>query len=512
MKPHAPALHPKAADSPMSFTTNISVPYIPPRQKASTACRECKRRKCKDGDMRRKLGNRRKIDKLEKEKVPPAQLELSIDSRLAEQDQKQTPIWPGRYDHARSSSDSKGPHCISLHRARSTKQLVDAPICYIPAKPWPSVTGSDEFVSHLVSIWLTWSQPFYNLVNRDLFLRDAQAEVPTSEFCSPFLMNCILTEACTMVDKVDGQCDLATSQGCGLFTICKGYSGPYPLLTTLTPQGRVASDAANWAIYNLSAMTSIAWMNAVQSHSACVFSNLCELSTISMYASALIFGSGQIPPLDSLTRTLKTVREKLDQWRDNLPDMVYQASVMILWGLLKEQGDAAQSSTKNIRLAARQVCLNAAEAFVQLLRNYRTKWGIDYMSLTTIICLNTALFTLLDELGDLGCKNAFMELCLVARACSRKWPLMKGHMRMLQLSAQRKCVSLLPETHALFVDFEATIWDRHDHERFRGIYPNLSAVDESNGTNIRWPIIAVSQSPFIGAENCLRQGTRTYRS
>ena len=146
---------------------------------------------------------------------------------------------------------------------------------------------------------------------------------------------------------------------------------------------------------------------------------------------------------------------------------------MILWGSLKEPGDAAKAGTESITFAAREVCVDAAESFVQLLRIYRAKWGIDYMCLTTVSCLSTALFTLLSELGDPGRKSAFAELCVVARACSRKWPIMKGLMRILQLSAHKNHVSLLPETHALFVDFEATIWERHDDERFKSIYPNF---------------------------------------
>ncbi|GLA67504.1 hypothetical protein AtubIFM54640_010823 [Aspergillus tubingensis] len=137
--------------------------------------------------------------------------------------------------------------------------------------------------------------------------------------------------------------------------------------------------------------------------------------------------------------------------------MVYYASIMVLWGSIKEPGDAAKAGTESTTFAAREVCVDAAESFVQLLRIYRAKWGIDYMCLTTVSCLSTALFTLLSELGDPGRKSDFAELCVVARACSPR----KNH------------VSLLPETHALFVDFEATIWERHDDARFKGIYPNF---------------------------------------
>ncbi|KAI3058357.1 hypothetical protein CBS147353_10755 [Aspergillus niger] len=87
MRPLAPALRPKTADNTMPFNTGVSAPPIPPRQKASAACRECKRIRCKvvalflpthtsltlcvfdlDEDMRRKLSHKRKLNKLEEER------------------------------------------------------------------------------------------------------------------------------------------------------------------------------------------------------------------------------------------------------------------------------------------------------------------------------------------------------------------------------------------------------------------------------------------------------------
>ncbi|KAI2860283.1 transcriptional regulator family: Fungal Specific TF [Aspergillus niger] len=513
MKPLAPALRPKTADSRRPFSANVSEPPIFPRQKASTACRECKRMRCKvvslllpthafltlcvfdlDEDMRRKLFHKRKLNELEAERdflqqlvntlrdssddkalqllglirsqAPPAELQLYIENAMTDGDRQQSPVWADI-----------------------------PPVYHVPAEPWTSVSKSDDFVSYLVSLWLTWSQPFHNWIDPDLFLRDARTGNLSSQYCSPFLMNCILTEACfysdhpeayadptdrnskglhfyeeakRLYDRVDGQHDLPTLQGCGVFTICKAALGKgqaawwhlgqlpslaadftekHPLLATLTPQGRAANNAI-WGIYNLSVTTSITWMkhlaitqpdrprlpydhgpdkawtpyprqaSPVQSHIACVFNNLCELSTINMYASALVFGSGQIPPPDSLARILQKIQARLDRWRDNLPEcltlenvtvphaltlhMVYHASIMILWGLLKEPGDAAKAGTESMTFAAREVCVDAAESVVQLLRIYRAKWGIDYMCLTTVSCLSTALFTLLSELGDLG--------------------------------------------------------------------------------------------------------------
>ncbi|GAA92851.1 C6 transcription factor [Aspergillus luchuensis IFO 4308] len=522
--------------------------------------------------MRRKLSHKRKLNELEAERgflqqlvntlrdssddkalqllglirsqAPPAELQLYIKNAMTDGVRQQSPVGADMYDRTRSPSNTIDFHRPSPHRALTIKRLHSSPVYRVPAEPWTSVTKSDEFVSHLVSLWLTWSQPFHNWIDRDLFLRDAQAANLNSQCCSPFLMNCILTEACFYSDHPEAYADPTDLNSKGLHFYeeakrCKAALGKgeaawwhlgqlrslaadhtetYSELAPLTPEGRAATNAI-WGIYNISVTTSITWMkylattqpdrpllpcdhgpaetwvpypreaSPVQSHIACVFNNLCELSTINTDASALVFGSGQIPPPDSLPRTLQKIRARLDGWRDNLPEcltpekvtvphaltlhMVYHASIMNLWGSLKGPSDAAKAGTEGMTFAAREVCLDAAKSVVQLLRIYRAKWGIDYMCLTTVSCLSTALFTLLSELGDLGRKSAFAELCVVARACSRRWPLMKGLMRMLQLSARKNHVSLLPETHALFVDFEATIWERHDDERFKSIYPNF---------------------------------------
>ncbi|PYH91114.1 C6 transcription factor [Aspergillus ellipticus CBS 707.79] len=449
-------------------------------------------------DIQRKLSHKRKLNKLEAEhdflqqlvntlrdssdnkalqllglirsQVPPAEIQLYIKNIITDRDRQQN------------------FHRPSLHRAPTIKQLPSPPVYHVPTEPWTSVTKSDDFVLYLI--------------NRDLFLCNARTGNLSSQYCSPFLINCILTEYL-------GQ----------LRSLAADNTETDPLLVILTPNRAILPIMFS-GVYIISQTTSITWTkylaitqpdrsrlpcdhgpddtwtpyprqaNPVQSHIACVFNNLCELSTINTDASALVSSSGQIPPPDSRARTLQKIRARLDRWRDNLPEcltlenvtvphaltlrMVYHAIIIILWGLFKEPGDAAKAGTESMTFAAREVCVDAAESVVQLLRIYRAKWGIDYMCLTTVSCLSTALFTLLSELGDLGRKSAFAELCVVARACSRRWPLMKGLMRMLQLSARKNHVSLLPETHALFIDFEATIWERCDDERFKSIYPNFS--------------------------------------
>lgn len=88
-------------------------------------------------------------------------------------------------------------------RVMPIQRLADTPIHRVPAKPWTNVTDDDDLVSHLISIWCTWSFPWFHWVNRDLFIRDMKAGDLDCEFCSPFLVNAILAETSVRKKKKD---------------------------------------------------------------------------------------------------------------------------------------------------------------------------------------------------------------------------------------------------------------------------------------------------------------------
>lgn len=73
----------------------------------------------------------------------------------------------------------------------------DIPTWKVPAKPWTKITDDDDFVSHLISLWFTWYHPYFNWIDRDMFIRDMQLGNPqTAKYCSQFLVNIILADAC----------------------------------------------------------------------------------------------------------------------------------------------------------------------------------------------------------------------------------------------------------------------------------------------------------------------------
>lgn len=66
----------------------------------------------------------------------------------------------------------------------------------VPAYPWTNVTDDADLVSNLVSLYFTWDYPFQGGLDRDVFLKHMVGGDLRSEFCSPYLVNAMLSNAC----------------------------------------------------------------------------------------------------------------------------------------------------------------------------------------------------------------------------------------------------------------------------------------------------------------------------
>jgi hypothetical protein len=88
----------------------------------------------------------------------------------------------------------------SSERARSAVMsiatLTDEPPIRVPAKPWTNVTSDDDLVSHLISMYFTWHHDSYPAIDKESFIQAMQARDLNSQFCSPFLVSCLLVTAC----------------------------------------------------------------------------------------------------------------------------------------------------------------------------------------------------------------------------------------------------------------------------------------------------------------------------
>ncbi|KAE8349436.1 hypothetical protein BDV28DRAFT_141215 [Aspergillus coremiiformis] len=143
----------------------------------------------------RECGNRRTIPLLNliRSNASLREIQYFVNHQVPRSELTQTPeLIEVSHEMQRLHESDSRPMRPILH----AKRLSDQPVFQVPAKPWTGVATNDSFVSHLVSLWLTWFHPFSSWVDRDRFIHDMQAALLGAQHCSPFLVNAILAYAC----------------------------------------------------------------------------------------------------------------------------------------------------------------------------------------------------------------------------------------------------------------------------------------------------------------------------
>lgn len=157
--------------------------------------------------------------------------------------------------------------------------------------------------------------------------------------------------------------------------------------------------------------------------------------------------------------------------------MYYHATIMVLFGLLKTSYRYPSRPMIITPNEARETCVESAHHIAQIIHLYRSKWGIELISGTSVYWISIALFVLLDELENPSHRRAFIELCSVAKVLSKQWFLMKGILRMLQITARQMHIILPPETEPLLQDFETDMWRQESgRRRLSSAFPNFSLL------------------------------------
>lgn len=145
-------------------------------------------------------------------------IRLAVENRLMEPFQQSSssssssptmPVDLGRGSQLSNTQSSRATYEYQstghshLHRQiMDIDRLTEIPLFEFPAQPWTSVTSDSAFVSHLISLWLAWDHVCRNWIDRDLFIKAMQSGDVNSPFCSPFLVNAILAQACVSLRQL----------------------------------------------------------------------------------------------------------------------------------------------------------------------------------------------------------------------------------------------------------------------------------------------------------------------
>lgn len=157
--------------------------------------------------------------------------------------------------------------------------------------------------------------------------------------------------------------------------------------------------------------------------------------------------------------------------------MYYHGTIMVLFGFLKTSYRFPSRPMIITPHEARETCVESAHQIAQMIRLYRSKWGIEFISGTAVYWVSIALFVLLDELENPSHRRAFIDLCSMAKVLSRQWFLMKGILRMIQITARQMHISLPPETEPLLQDSEMNMWRQESgRRRLSSAFPNFALL------------------------------------
>jgi hypothetical protein len=150
---------------------------------------------------------------------------------------------------------------------------------------------------------------------------------------------------------------------------------------------------------------------------------------------------------------------------------------MVFFGLLKSSNRYPARPMTITPHEARETCVESALKITQMIRLYRSKWSIEFISGTTVYWVSIALFVLLEELDNPFSRRAFIDLCSAAKVFSKQWFLAKSILRMVQVTARQMNIRLPPETDSLLKDFETSMWQQEkSRRRLSSAFPNFALL------------------------------------
>ncbi|CAK38170.1 uncharacterized protein An03g02000 [Aspergillus niger] len=444
-------------------------------------------------------------------------------------------------------------------RVLNIKRLADQPVFRVPAIPWTRITDDDHLVSHLISIYFTWRYPCFPCLDQNLFIRDMKTAKLSSQFCSPFLVNAILADACAYSDfaeayevpndpstrglhfykeakrcfeQEDGHSTIATVQGLAVLSTCAclmgkdrrgwiyqgqlAYAAKELECTLRTVSSGSLTEASDirrvieltlWGLYNMTIASAFAYQkppliekpsrpcppsthdnddplwhpyphdnDGLQAHYMCYFHSLSDLTAIVDDWCTLLFDSFTKPPPNEIQDMEIKVRKRL-------------ASNVL--------AKAAEHGAENQHRGPQESSLSSARHIAGLMELHRSSWGIDMFPACYIHWIAVSMFTLMGQLDVLANQEAFINLCVAAKVASRRWPLARGTLRTVQITAKRLGVKLPPETDTLFLDFEKEIWGPKGRNGLSSLYPNFAVLTGSLRNE------AVEMDKFLEKEDSL---------
>lgn len=146
-----------------------------------------------------------------------------------------------------------------------------------------------------------------------------------------------------------------------------------------------------------------------------------------------------------------------------------------LFNFLKSPNSNFTGDVESLFRYAQEQCLESARTIAGLYR----RWFQDFGSrnLTIWICQTavSAAHVFIDHLDNYEVHDNFHDVCLVLSSISRRWMLMRGHVRMLFITAEQRGQILPERTRQLLSYVARDSWKPGDHKFFgNSTFPNYA--------------------------------------
>lgn len=171
-------------------------------------------------------------------------------------------------------------------------------------------------------------------------------------------------------------------------------------------------------------------------------------------------------------------------------------------------------STDSLQRYARSQTIESAGAIAKLFGQYARDFGLKqptiWMPQTAVSAAHSLIDLLADPVQGLYVQDIFHELCLVIVAASQRWLVMKGHVRMLLMTAEERGKPLQEKTQNLLKFVALDKWGEKDHLQFASAsYPNYTLAKDDDPRLAAMGDLLEKWATFRAKEEGEAEGQRT---
>lgn len=117
----------------------------------------------------------------------------------------------------------------------------------------------------------------------------------------------------------------------------------------------------------------------------------------------------------------------------------------------------------------------SASTIAGLYKRYFHDYGLRNLTIWMPQTAISTAYMIIDDLDDPAVQDIFHDVCLVLTSISRRWLVMRGHVRMLFMTAKQNGTVMPDRTRQILSRVAMDTWMPGDHKHFdSSAYPNYA--------------------------------------